>query len=72
MASYGNIDNPVPVLLDQYFRQCKSGVGGGIVAVVPGRCTLSVWSPGRGHRGNSVAGVAALPRFGTLTGLSVF
>ena len=23
MASYGNIDNPVPVLLDQYFRQCS-------------------------------------------------
>src|SRR5690348_10358207 len=23
MASYGNIDNPVPVLLEQYFRQCS-------------------------------------------------
>ncbi|MEU3791497.1 glutaminase [Streptomyces fructofermentans] len=133
MASYGNIDNPVPVLLDQYFRQCaieascadlalaagflarhgvradgsrlltrsqakqvnavmltcgtydaagdfayrvglpgKSGVGGGIIAVVPGRCTLCVWSPGLDQRGNSVAGVAALDRFTTLTGLSVF
>ncbi len=133
MASYGNIDNPVPVLLDQYFRQCslaascadlalatgflarhgvradgsrlltcsqakqinavmltcgtydaagnfayrvglpgKSGVGGGIIAVVPGRCTLCVWSPGLDERGNSVAGVAALDRFTTLTGLSVF
>ncbi|MFC4469533.1 glutaminase [Streptomyces xiangluensis] len=133
MASYGNIGNPVPVLLDQYFRQCsieascadlavatgflarhgiradgtrllsrsqakqvnavmltcgtydaagefayrvglpgKSGVGGGIIAVVPGRCTLCVWSPGLDERGNSVAGVAALERFTTLTGLSVF
>ncbi|MFC9843426.1 glutaminase [Streptomyces sp. NPDC060223] len=133
MASYGNIDNPVPVLLDQYFRQCsieascadlalatgflarhgirsdgsrlltqsqskqvnavmltcgaydaagefayrvglpgKSGVGGGIIAVVPGRCTLCVWSPGLDQRGNSVAGVAALDRFTTLTGVSVF
>ncbi|MEU6513746.1 glutaminase [Streptomyces sp. NPDC046978] len=133
MASYGNIDNPVPVLLEEYFRQCsieascadlalatgflarhglradgtrlltrsqakqvnavmltcgtydaagdfayrvglpgKSGVGGGIVAVVPGRCTLCVWSPGLDERGNSVAGVAALDRFTTLTGLSVF
>ncbi|MFE3169234.1 glutaminase [Streptomyces sp. NPDC059224] len=133
MASYGNIDNPVPALLDQYFRQCsvkascadlalatsflarhgirvdgtrlltrsqakqinavmltcgtydaagdfayrvglpgKSGVGGGIIAVVPGRCTLCVWSPGLNERGNSVAGVAALDRFTTLTGLSVF
>jgi glutaminase len=133
MASYGNITNPVPRLLDQYVRQCsveascadlalaagflarhgtradgstflsrseakrvnavmltcgtydaagdfayrvglpgKSGVGGGIIAVVPGRCTLCVWSPGLDRRGNSVAGVAALDRFTTLTGLSVF
>ncbi|MFD7081166.1 glutaminase [Streptomyces sp. NPDC059918] len=133
MASYGNIDNPVPALLDHYFWQCsiemscadlaraarflarhglradgsrlltrseakqvnavmltcgtydaagefayrvglpgKSGVGGGIVAVVPGVCTLAVWSPGLDPHGNSVAGVAALDRFTTLTGLSVF
>ncbi|MFF2790087.1 glutaminase [Streptomyces sp. NPDC058049] len=133
MASYGNIDNPVPALLEHYFWQCsiemscadlaragrflarhglradgtrlltrseakqinavmltcgtydaagefayrvglpgKSGVGGGIVAVVPGQCTLAVWSPGLDARGNSVAGVAALDRFTTLTGLSVF
>ncbi|MEC4019517.1 glutaminase [Streptomyces sp. H27-D2] len=50
----------------------KSGVGGGIIAVIPGRCTLCVWSPGLDERGNSVAGVAALDRFTTLTGLSVF
>ncbi|NEC67125.1 glutaminase [Streptomyces sp. SID9727] len=50
----------------------KSGVGGGIIAVVPGVCTLCVWSPGLDRRGNSVAGVAALDRFTTLTGLSVF
>ncbi|MEV0095927.1 glutaminase [Streptomyces sp. NPDC050738] len=50
----------------------KSGVGGGIIAVVPGRCTLCVWSPGLDQRGNSVAGVAALDRFTTLTGLSIF
>lgn len=133
MASYGNIDNPVPALLEHYFWQCsiemscadlaragrflarhglradgsrlltrseakqinavmltcgtydaagefayrvglpgKSGVGGGIVAVVPGQCVLAVWSPGLDARGNSVAGVAALDRFTTLTGLSVF
>ncbi|MFJ3584147.1 glutaminase [Streptomyces sp. NPDC090127] len=133
MASYGNIDNPVPDLLEHYFWQCsiemscadlalaarflarhglradgsrlltrseakqinavmltcgtydaageiayrvglpgKSGVGGGIVAVVPGRCTIAVWSPGLDAHGNSVAGVAALDRFTTLTGLSIF
>ncbi|MBB5936883.1 glutaminase [Streptomyces zagrosensis] len=133
MASYGNLDNPVPTVLQHYFWQCsvemscrdvalaggflarhglradgtrllprreakqinavmltcgtydaagdfayrvglpgKSGVGGGIIAVIPGRCTLCVWSPGLDARGNSVAGVAALDYFTTLTGWSVF
>lgn len=50
----------------------KSGVGGGIVAVVPGRCTVCVWSPGLDASGNSVAGVAALEAFSAITGWSVF
>lgn len=50
----------------------KSGVGGGIIAVVPNYCTISVWSPGLGKSGNSVAGVAALDEFTTRTGLSIF
>ncbi|SDZ21129.1 L-glutaminase, partial [Saccharopolyspora shandongensis] len=50
----------------------KSGVGGGILAIVPGRCAIAVWSPGLDKRGNSVAGVAALDHFTTLTGWSVF
>ncbi|MBC6449827.1 glutaminase [Actinokineospora xionganensis] len=50
----------------------KSGVGGGILAVIPGRCTICVWSPGLDTHGNSVRGVAALDRFTTLTGWSVF
>ncbi|WP_432081013.1 glutaminase [Streptomyces sp. WAC 04229] len=50
----------------------KSGVGGGIIAVVPGVCTLCVWSPGLDRHGNSVAGMAALDLFTTHTGLSVF
>ncbi|KUL53334.1 glutaminase A [Streptomyces sp. NRRL F-4489] len=133
MASFGNLENPVPSVIEHYFWQCsiemscrdlavaggflarhglradgsrlleareakrinavmltcgtydaagefayrvglpaKSGVGGGIVAVVPGRCTLCVWSPGLDARGNSVAGMAALDQFTTLTGWSVF
>ncbi len=133
MASYGNITNPVPVLLDQYFRQCsieascadlalatgflarpgiradgtrlltrsqakqvnavmltcgtydaagefayrvglpgKSGVGGGILAVIPNRCTLCAWSPRLDQAGNSIAGVAALDAFTTITGWSIF
>ncbi|WP_181770849.1 glutaminase [Amycolatopsis pittospori] len=50
----------------------KSGVGGGILAIVPGRCAVCVWSPCLDARGNSVAGVAALDRFTTLTGWSIF
>ena len=133
MAAYGNIENPVDVAADHYFRHCsiamscaetalatlflarhgvradgsrllpvlgakrvnalmmtcgaydaagefafrvglpaKSGVGGGIVAVVPGRAALCVWSPGLDRHGNSVAGVEALDRFTTATGWSVF
>jgi glutaminase len=50
----------------------KSGVGGGILAVVPRLCTVCVWSPGLDRQGNSIAGVAALERFAQLTGSSVF
>jgi glutaminase len=50
----------------------KSGVGGGIVAIVPNRLALAVWSPGLDAKGNSLAGFAALHRFAELTGLSVF
>lgn len=50
----------------------KSGVGGGIVAVVPGKLALAVWSPALDRAGNSRAGVRALEMFTTRTGLSVF
>jgi glutaminase len=51
---------------------CKSGVGGGIVAVAPGQLTAAVWSPALGPSGNSVAGQQALERLVAETGLSVF
>jgi glutaminase len=50
----------------------KSGVAGGILAIIPGRCSLCVWSPGLDDKGNSVAGIVALDAFTTLTGWSVF
>jgi len=50
----------------------KSGVGGGIVAVVPGRMSLCVWSPALNSAGNSYAGTKALELFTTKTRLSVF
>jgi glutaminase len=50
----------------------KSGVAGGILAIIPGRCCLCVWSPGLDDKGNSMAGIAALDAFTTLTGWSIF
>jgi glutaminase len=50
----------------------KSGVGGGIVAVVPDRMTLAVWSPALDRSGNSYAGTAALEAFTSMTELSIF
>lgn len=133
LASYGNLENPVELVLENYFKQCslrmscedlaaasrflarhgvsaggtpflspnqskrvnavmltcgtydaagefayrvglpgKSGVGGGIVAIVPGRCAVTVWGPALGPNGNSVAGIAALDAFTTRTGWSIF
>jgi glutaminase len=51
---------------------CKSGVGGGIVAVVPDKLTLCVWSPALDGTGNSALGRRALEIFVAETGLSVF
>lgn len=50
----------------------KSGVGGGIVALVPGECGICVWSPALEPSGNSLAGSMALEWFTTLTGRSLF
>ena len=50
----------------------KSGVGGGIVAVVPGECGICVWSPALEETGNSHAGSIALEMLTTLSGRSIF
>lgn len=50
----------------------KSGVGGGIIGVIPGLLTIAVWSPGLDPHGNSCAGVKALELFTTKIGRSVF
>ena len=50
----------------------KSGVGGGILAVVPGKASIAVWSPGLNARGNSKLGSRALERLADVTGWSVF
>ena len=50
----------------------KSGVGGGIMAIVPGRASIAVWSPGLNASGNSQIGTAALEELARRTGWSVF
>ncbi|PCI62831.1 MAG: glutaminase [Gammaproteobacteria bacterium] len=50
----------------------KSGVGGGIVAVIPGKMAIAVYSPALNKSGNSLAGTKALELFTTMTGLSIF
>ena len=133
IASYGNLYNPVPDVLAEYYAHCsitatcrdlalagrflarhglradgsrflsrseakrvnavmltcgtydaagefayrvglpgKSGVGGGILAIIPGRAAVCAWSPALDQAGNSVAALAALDTFTTASGLSIF
>lgn len=50
----------------------KSGVGGGIICVVPGVGTVAVWSPGLNSVGNSLIGAAALELLAQRANWSVF
>ncbi len=50
----------------------KSGVGGGILMIAPGKASIAVWSPGLNHYGNSQAGTEAAHRLTNFTGWSVF
>ncbi|RYB88487.1 glutaminase [Nocardioides glacieisoli] len=50
----------------------KSGVGGGILAVIPDRGVACVWSPALGPSGSSAAGLAALDAFTTYSDWTVF
>jgi len=133
LASYDNLENAVPAVIDQYVAQCalsmtcrelalaglflardgvltdgtqmlsprqakrvnavmltcgtydsagefayrvglpaKSGVGGGILAVIPDRGVACVWSPALGPSGSSAAGLAALDAFTTYSDWTVF
>jgi glutaminase len=50
----------------------KSGVGGGIVAILPKQYSVAVWSPGLNAKGNSAAGIQLLELLTTKTGTSIF
>ncbi len=50
----------------------KSGVGGGILAVVPGQMGIAVYSPRLDLRGNSIAGIKALEAISAGLDLHIF
>jgi glutaminase len=50
----------------------KSGVAGGILAIVPNKAAIAVWSPGLDTNGNSKIGTLALEMLVGRTGWNVF
>ncbi|MFM8605226.1 MAG: glutaminase, partial [Cyanobium sp.] len=50
----------------------KSGVAGGVLAVVPGRLGLAVWSPRLDRYGNSVRGIAVCEELSRRLGLHLY
>lgn len=50
----------------------KSGVGGGILSVVPGKMGIGVYGPSLDKKGNSIAGVALLEDLSTELNLTIF
>ncbi|MDU1268549.1 MAG: glutaminase B [Escherichia coli] len=82
MKSFGNFHHDVTTVLQNYFHYCalkmrvglpaKSGVGGGIVAIVPHEMAIAVWSPELDDAGNSLAGIAVLEQLTKQLGRSVY
>ena len=54
------------------FPEEYGGVGGGILAVAPGRLGIGIFGPALDERGNSVAGTALLEELSARLGLSIF
>ena len=50
----------------------KSGVGGGILTIAPGKASIAVWSPGLDPNGNSHLGRIALEKLTRRMGWSIF
>jgi len=50
----------------------KSGIGGGIIAIHPGKYSIAVWSPGLNGKGNSCKGMKFLEQLTTKTKSSIF
>ncbi len=50
----------------------KSGVGGGIVAILPNKYAISIWSPKLNPKGNSFRGLQFLKQFTSATKHTIF
>jgi glutaminase len=50
----------------------KSGVGGGVLAIAPGKASIAVWSPGLDASSNSHLGRIAPERLTSRLGWSIF
>lgn len=50
----------------------KSGIGGGIIAIYPGKYSIAVWSPKLNEKGNSCKGMKFLELLTTKTKSSIF
>jgi Glutaminase len=55
-----------------YDIPAKSGVSGGVLAVVPGKLGIGVFSPGLDAYGNSVRGTAVCEEISERLGLHIF